>query len=232
MKHIVPITENFNLFHSESEISIVDNNLEFVSSIDHENKINSRSQSLQDRFALQICKNKSYIEIGANSPTVMNNTFLLEQNEFVGFSVELDDSLKKKWDKTGRKNTIIWSDALTLDYSQTALSIGLTKNIGYLSCDIEPPQNTFLALKKVIEEGFVFECITFEHDIYHSKDNYDKIAREYLESVGYKVAVENVYVGNNPEQIFETWFVREDIEFIKIDYTNWKHNLLNGTNIL
>ena len=75
------------------------------------------------------------------------------------------------------KNTIIWSDALTLDYSQIASSIGLTKNIGYLSCDIEPPRNTFLALKKVIEEGFVFECITFEHDSYQSKDNYDKISR-------------------------------------------------------
>ena len=232
MKHIIQITEDFDLLYSESEMSAVDGNLEFVPSIDHENKTNSRSQSLQDKFALQICKNKSYIEIGANSPTVMNNTFLLEQNEFLGFSVELNDGLKKKWDKTGRKNTIIWSDALTLDYSQIASSIGLTKNIGYLSCDIEPPRNTFLALKKVIEEGFVFECITFEHDIYQSKDNYDKISREYLESVGYKVAVENVYVGNNSEQIFETWFVKEDIEFTKIDYTNWKHNLLNGTNIL
>jgi hypothetical protein len=190
------------------------------------------SQSFQDEFALQICKNKSYIEIGANSPNRMSNTFLLEQNGFLGFSVELDASFKRKWDKSTRKNTVIWGNALALNYSQTASSTGITKNVGYLSCDIEPPQNTFFALKKVIEEGFVFECITFEHDAYQSTDNYDKIARDYLESAGYKVAVENVYVGNNPEQIFETWFVKEDIEFTKMDYTTWKHNFLKGSNNL
>ena len=60
MKHIIQITEDFDLLYSESEMSAVDGNLEFVPSIDHENKTNSRSQSLQDKFALQICKNKSY----------------------------------------------------------------------------------------------------------------------------------------------------------------------------
>jgi hypothetical protein len=180
------------------------------------------SQSMQDKFALQICKNKSYIEIGANLPTRLNNSFLLEENGFLGFSVELDTTHKKKWDKSSRKNKVFWNNALTFNYSQAATEIGLTKNIGYLSCDIEPPHNTFLALKKVIEEGFIFECITFEHDVYQSTGEYDKIAREYLEARGYKIAVENVYVGNETEKVFETWFVRYNIEYNKITFEEWK----------
>lgn len=189
------------------------------------------SQSMQDRFALQVCKNKSYIEIGANSPTRMSNTFLLEEHQFLGFSIELDLAHKKKWDKSTRKNKVFWDNALTFNYSQAATKIGLTKNIGYLSCDIEPPHNTFLALKKVIEEGFTFECITFEHDAYQSTGEYDKIARNYLQAAGYKVAVENVYVGNSPTDIFETWFVKDTVNFTQTDYESWKNNY-KGFNIL
>ena len=52
-----------------------------------------------------------------------------------------------------------------------------------------------------------------------------------MQAVGYKVAVENVYVGNSPTDIFETWFVKDTIDFTQTDYESWKNNY-KGFNIL
>jgi hypothetical protein len=180
------------------------------------------SQSLQDRFALEICKNKTYLEIGANDPKKCSNTFLLEETGFVGFSIELDMIWKKRWDKSSRKNKIYWDNALTFDYLDAIKKNNLTKNIGYLSCDIEPPYNTFNALKTLIELGIVFECITFEHDLYqYSEIDYNQRAIEFLTDCGYKVAVTDVCVGDT-EDYFETWFVKDNIDFEQITYKEWK----------
>ena len=98
----------------------------------------------------------------------------------------------------------------------------MPQRIGFLSCDIEPAANTFAALQKVIEDGISFDCITFEHDNYKSNTDYDIIARKYLLSKGYKVAVENVYAMNKPQRIFETWFVKDDVEFNQMTFDEWK----------
>lgn len=184
------------------------------------------SQAYQDRFALQVCKNKTYIEIGANCPVRRSNTYFLEEeHNFKGFSIEFDTLWEKRWRKSSRNNKVYWADAITFDYSNAAKENNLTKNIGYLSCDIEPPSNTFLALKKVISEGFVFECITFEHDEYNFPEtDFNKQATEYLESHGYKVAVKNVYF-NNPNQHFETWYVHNSVEFNETSFDIWKLSL-------
>ncbi len=181
------------------------------------------SQSLQDRFALEICKNKTYIEIGGNHPVKMNNTFLLETLEnWKGFSIELDSKFRKVWNKSGRKNKIYWDNALTFDYLNALVENNLTTKIGYLSCDIEPPYNTFSALKKVIELGIEFECITFEHDQYQFKEHdFNQEAINFLSNYGYKVAVTDVCVANT-ENYFETWFVKNDIVFDQTTYKEWK----------
>lgn len=184
------------------------------------------SQAGQDWFALSVVtENKSYIEIGANDYKKSNNSYPLEVNHgWVGFSLELNQKrFRQGWEvQTERKNKIYWADAITFNYLEAVVKNNMPKRIGYLSCDIEPAANTFAALQKVIEDGIEFDCITFEHDLYNSDEDYDKIARSYLESKGYKVAVENVYAMNKPKRIFETWFVKDDIEFNKISYNEWK----------
>lgn len=183
-----------------------------------------RSQAYQDLFALEVCKNKTYIEIGAHYPDKRNNTFLLEENGFRGFSVELDRRYEKRWKKSSRQNKVYWNNAITFNYSQAAEENNLTKNIGYLSCDIEPPENTFSALRKVIEEGFVFECITFEHDEYNFPGtDYNTLAKDFLKKYNYKVAVANVYE-SLPERHFETWFVHNSIDFETVNFSDWKEN--------
>jgi hypothetical protein len=191
----------------------------------------SRSQAFQDTFAALTAKNKSYIEIGAYKPSHKNNTYNLEtQLDWQGFSIEINQKWKPEWEKcVERKNKIYWQSALDFDYYTATKSLNLPNRIGYLSCDIEPPLNTFAALKKVIEQGIVFDCITYEHDNYARKNkeelDYDVLVREYLKSKGYKVAITDVYC-KYPKFMFETWFVYDDIKFDSITFDQWKKNNL------
>jgi hypothetical protein len=200
----------------------------------------TNSQLYQDVFALTTAKNKTYIEIGAAGPIKINNTYLLEQNGFTGFSIEWKDTRVEQWKNPSvRINSIYCADAISFDYLQGIKENNLSKNVGYLSCDIEPPSNTFAALKRVIEQGIVFDCITFEHDKYQSEIDYDPIVTEYLLSKGYKVAVKDVYRlrKHRPEGskkkilrkcFMETWFVHSSIDFQEKTYDDWKsdQNLL------
>jgi hypothetical protein len=177
------------------------------------------SQSHQDVFALKYSKNKTYIEIGSHHPTKHSNTYNLETQGWKGIGIEFDKKFMPFWnEQTDRKNKIYWQDAMTFDYISALKEHNLSTRIGYLSCDIEPPAHTFKALRQVIEQGITFDCITFEHDKYQNlkkfKDttDYESIATEYLQNKGYKIAVSNVYPKNKKKQIYETWFVHNDIE--------------------
>ncbi len=186
----------------------------------------TRSQALQDIFAYSVLgPNSTYIEIGANHPTKNSNTYELEVTRgYKGFSLELNE---RKWHSrwqgcVERKNKIYWDNAITFDYPNAVTSNGMASEVGYLSIDIEPPSNTFAALQTVINSGVTFKCITFEHDAYQGGDvDYDSIARDFLKSNGYKVAVKNVYY-KTPANHFETWFVKNDIEFQELDFETWK----------
>lgn len=186
----------------------------------------TRSQALQDIFAYSVVgANGTYIEIGANHPSKHSNTYELEvTHNYKGFSLELN---KRKWQsrwqgQPERKNKIYWQDAITFDYVDGATTNGLSNDIGYLSIDIEPPANTFAALQTVINSGVTFRCITFEHDAYRGDDtDYNALSKEFLKLNGYKVAVHNVYY-KDPLNHFETWFVRNDVDFQEIDFEDWK----------
>jgi hypothetical protein len=193
----------------------------------------SNSQLFQDIFALKTAKNKTYIEIGAAGPIKINNTYLLEKNSFRGFSIEWKDTRVEQWlNPAIRTNKIYCADAITFDYIEGIKENNLSDRIGYLSCDIEPPSNTFAALKKVIEQGITFDCITFEHDKYQSDIDYDPIVTEYLLSKSYKIAVKDVYRlrKHRPEGskkkiyrkcFMETWFVHNSIDFQERTYDEW-----------
>lgn len=183
--------------------------------------MNSNSQSFQDIFALQICKTKTYIEIGANRPIKRNNTYLLEQNGFSGYSIEFNTKWQRFWNKVQRKNKIYFADAIKFDYATANIENNLGNNVGYLSCDIEPVTNTFAALKKVINDGIVFDCITFEHDIYQSDIDLRPKVTSFLQKNKYKVAVENVYIYPEKENVFETWYVHNSINFDTCTFDDW-----------
>lgn len=189
-----------------------------------------RSQAYQDLFALSLIgENGTYIEIGGHKPVKNSNTYNLEVfKNWKGFSIEFDTGLKKYWNKCPeRKNKVYWEDALTFDYLTAVEENNLSKHINYLSCDIEPPNNTFTALKRVIEQGITFDCITFEHDLYQSKKDFNVIATDFLLSCGYEVAVTQVYYKHSINH-FETWFIRKDLYTNTLTFDEWKkiNNLL------
>jgi hypothetical protein len=193
----------------------------------------SPSQLKQDLFALSAAKNKTYIEIGAWKPVHYSNTYLLEEQGWKGFSLEIELLKKSLWDEcTERQNKIYWENALTFDYKQALIENNLPMHIGYLSCDIEPPENTVAALQRVIEQGITFDCITFEHDKYQNEVDYDPIVTEYLKDKGYKVAVNDVFrtrkyrVPNQKKKdikicMMETWYVNNTIDFCEQTYEQW-----------
>lgn len=189
----------------------------------------SRSQAFQDIFAATTAKNNTYIEIGAYKPVHKNNTYNLETVlGWKGYSIELNQKWKVSWNECKeRSNSIFWESALDFDHIKALNRTNLPNRLGYLSCDIEPPSNTFAALKRVIDQGIIFDCITFEHDNYVKKKrgdlDYDIVAREYLLSRGYKVAVTDVYC-KSPAFPFETWFVYNDIDFETQKFEQWKKN--------
>jgi|TARA_B110000971_G_scaffold210582_1_gene237933 hypothetical protein len=179
----------------------------------------------QDIFALSVANCKSYIEIGAADPITYNNTLLLEQNGWEGFSLELDNKFKEDWNQK-RQNLCVYEDAVNFKYFDI-------KRYGYLSCDINPPELTLAALKNVISQGIEFDCITFEHDDYwHEERGFERTLHtttEYLKANGYKIAVDNVFCVRRRkawtgECHFETWYVNKDIDFDTIDYRVWLNN--------
>ena len=189
------------------------------------NKDNNFSQSGQDQFAYNISgSNGTYLEIGAHDPVINSNTFNLEVKcNWNGISVEYDKSFQMSWgDNKQRKNNVIWDDAFNINYSSLIKQRELPNRLNYLSCDIEPAENTFNILKKVISSKLNFDFISFEHDKYSIGNKYEDLSIEYLKNYNYKVAVKDVYSRNKRYKIYETWFVNNDIDFEEIDYNVWK----------
>lgn len=189
------------------------------------------SQAGQDLFAYELFGlNGTYIDIGAGDPIRGNNCYLLETNyNWRGFSVDFGDfnedirqNLKSRWLKhPERKNMIYWSDAITFNYMQGINENNLDKNIDFLSCDIDPQEKTLMALKKVILDGIKPKLICFETDFYREKKDYSLLAYNFLEPYNYKIGVKNVYSNLKKNKIFETWFLRNDVDFQTIDYSTW-----------
>lgn len=184
------------------------------------------SQSGQDQFAYNISGlNGIYLEIGAHHPLVNSNTYNLEIHcNWSGISIENDKSFKVDWNNMKqRKNEIIWDNAFNIDYSFLLKSKKLSNRFNYLSCDIEPVENTFNILKKIINAGLSFDYISFEHDKYNIGDKYEKLSLSFLSERNYKIAIKDVYSRNKRGKIFETWFVNKDIDFEEMKYTEWKN---------
>ena len=188
-------------------------------------KDNKFSQSGQDQFAYNISgSNGTYLEIGAHDPIINSNTFNLEVKcNWNGISVEYDKSFQKSWvDNKLRKDNVVWDDAFNINYSSLIKQRALPYRLNYLSCDIEPAENTFNILKKIISSKLNFDFISFEHDKYSIGSKYEDLSIKYLKDCNYKVAVKNVYSRNKRYKIYETWFVNNDIDSEELDYSVWK----------
>jgi hypothetical protein len=173
---------------------------------------------MQDMFVLSILngkKNGVYVEIGADKPRVINNSYLLEsQYDWTGVSFEIESD-KVEYFNTIRKNQCVCADATKFDYKNLFDERKYPKQIDYLQLDCDPPQITLECLKKLPLEDYRFSVITFETDLYAGGQEVQKEHWEILSSLGYQRVVKNVKNEGNP---YEDWW----IDPLVIDEDMWK----------
>jgi len=172
-----------------------------------ENIENNWSQSMQDMFVLSMLdgkRNGVYVEIGADQPRVISNTYLLENNfDWSGVSFELDAD-KVTYFNSIRKNKCLSEDATLYDYKSLFEERNYPKQIDYLQLDIDPAEGTLRALKALPLNDYRFSVITYETDVYSSGADIQDEQIEILESHGYQLVAKNVKCEGNP---YEDWWI-------------------------
>ena len=172
-----------------------------------ENIENNWSQSMQDMFVLSMLdgkRNGVYVEIGADQPRVISNTYLLENNfDWLGVSFELDAD-KVTYFNSIRKNKCLSEDATLYNYKSLFEERNYPKQIDYLQLDIDPAEGTLRALKALPLDDYRFSVITYETDVYSSGADIQDEQVEILESHGYQLVAKNVKCEGNP---YEDWWI-------------------------
>jgi len=172
-----------------------------------ENIENNYSQSMQDMFVLSILdgkRNGVYVEVGADKPRVINNSYLLEsQYDWEGVSFEIESD-KVDYFNTIRKNKCICVDATKFDYKSLFDERKYPKQIDYLQLDCDPPQITLECLKKLPLEDYRFSVITFETDLYAGGQDVQIEHWQILSSLGYQRVIKNIKNEGNP---YEDWWI-------------------------
>ena len=169
------------------------------------------SQSMQDMFVLSMLdgkRNGVYVEIGADKPKIINNSYLLEKKfGWRGVSFELDNE-KVEFFNQRRRNRCICTDATTFDYKSLFQERNYPKQIDYLSLDIDPSDSTLEALKKLPLDDYRFSVITYETDLYRYGGDIQDEQIDILKSYGYDLVVRNVANEQNP---YEDWWVDPNV---------------------
>ncbi len=169
------------------------------------------AQSMQDMFALSILDGKKYgvyVEIGADLPRLVNNSYLLESEfDWAGVSFELDGD-KVLYFNSIRRNKCICADATTFDYKFLFEERKYPKQIDYLQLDIDPADQTLKALKQLPLDDYRFSVITYETDLYRYGADIQDEQIEILKSHGYDLVVRNVANEQNP---YEDWWVDPNV---------------------
>jgi hypothetical protein len=146
----------------------------------------------------------SIVEIGADQPRVISNTYLLENNfDWSGVSFELDTD-KVTYFNSIRKNKCFCEDATSYDYKSLFEERNYPKQIDYLQLDIDPAEGTLRALKVLPLNDYRFSVITYETDVYSSGADIQDEQIEILESHGYQLVAKNVKCEGNP---YEDWWI-------------------------
>jgi hypothetical protein len=169
------------------------------------------SQAGQDDFVIKTLEGKKsgvYVEIGAYHSIDISNTYMLEKDYgWTGVSFEIDPYRVEEFN-SNRTNKCYLADARIYDYEALFDRLNLPKQIDYLQVDIEPAENSLMALLRLPLEKYRFSVITFEHDLYADKNNINikNKQKEILSGLGYILVKENVTC-NHPDLPFEDWWI-------------------------
>jgi hypothetical protein len=170
------------------------------------------SDAKQDEFVANILKFKKngiYVDIGSCGSQASNNSFYFDsQLDWRGICVEIEPQYAPSY--SSRKNCrLVIGDATTLNYETLFKEQNFSKDVDYLSLDVDTL--SFSVLQKLPFHLYDFKVITIEHDYYLYSDTYQKPQREYLQNMGYILLCSNVYVEQSgyygKMYPFEDWYV-------------------------
>lgn len=187
-------------------------------------------QAQQDKFVSNILKQKRngyFLEIGSNHPVNINNTYVLEKEYgWKGIMVEYEAEFLPLY-KEHRPNSIhIIDDAIKLDYKSVFEKNSMPLSFDYLQIDLHVSNRSTLKVLQNLDSNifdtYKFATVTFEHDIYDTKDDNElpeftrDISRAIFKKRGYVRVFEDVNnQGVNP---FEDWYVHPDL--VDMNYVN------------
>ena len=158
----------------------------------------SKSQVAQDLFAMSHAKHKTYVEIGANHPINLSNTYELEQQGWAGLSYDISPDFEEIWQMT-RKNPLVVIDAAKVEWAE------LTKTnpeMDYMSFDVD--ENARRVFDAFPWDMIRFRAMTIEHDRYRFGDEFRNHQRQVFSALGYTLEYPDVKC-NGLE--FEDWWV-------------------------
>ena len=180
----------------------------------------THSQAFQDVFVYTMTKHKkngTFLEIGANHPIVINNTYTLETKyNWRGIMIEYDEQFRSLYTDLRPLSTFLIQDATQINYVNLLEQGNYPKEMDYLQIDLEVENrstlNTLELLDQTVFDQYKFATVTFEHDIYRG-DFFDtrKISREIFQKRGYILMFPNVGIWQGTLTIFEDWYVHPDL---------------------
>jgi len=165
----------------------------------------THSRDKQDIFVFDFFKKKQegyFIDVGCQYPVIGNNTFLLENNNWVGISFDIID-YSQEWKQ--RKTLFIQLDALKCDFTSLFEEHQIPMIVDYLSLDVEGNGDRFGVLINVFKSNRDFKIITLEHDAYLGFEKTERARqREFLTENNYLLLCSNVMCVYGA---FEDWWI-------------------------
>jgi hypothetical protein len=157
----------------------------------------------QDLFAYHLIgKRGTFLDIGCYHPFQWNNTAGLEKLGWTGLMFDIS----KKW--VDMANTHRKSPAFLVDVSTDKFANILKENlddkcVDYISLDADG--GSMGALRQILNNGFSFKCMTFEHDFYQNGNKLKKPSKKLLKKHGYKILFEDNKLDDG--KIWEDWWI-------------------------
>ena len=163
----------------------------------------SYSQAGQDAWVVEILKGKragKYLDVGANDPVLISNTYGLEsQLGWDGFLLDNDPNCVRDL-RAKRVGIVFEADATKFDFASLP-----DHDFDYLSLDVDSA--TLFSLQNLLVAGITFRCATVEHDAYRFGPEPREAMRALLTMKGYHLERPDVCNPSSPDMPFEDWWI-------------------------
>jgi hypothetical protein len=190
--------------------------------------MSTNSQAGQDLFVIWALNGKldgHFLEIGANSPIVCNNTYLLERDfGWSGLMIEYNGQYEPEYVVHRKNSQYIIADAQKISYTLEFNRLQFPQIMDYLQIDLEVDNASTINVLELIERqlfsaGYIFGAVTFEHDIYRGDFfNTREWSRTIFRRNGYVLLFGDVMHSGNA---FEDWYVHPSHPAIRADFADY-----------